>query len=54
MNLVEIIKLHGGDGSSDPGGDGFTGVSDKVRDREQSCCISQVRSRLELKVPEEK
>lgn len=52
-NLVKVIKLHGGDGAADPGGDGFTGVAHKVRNREQSRRVSGVLTGLHLKVPEE-
>lgn len=51
-NLVEIIKLHRGDGSSDSGGDGFTGVAHEVRNGKQSSRISRICRGLYVKVPE--
>lgn len=53
-HLVEIIELHGGHGASDLGGDGFAGVSDEVRHREESGGGGGVRWGLDVEVPEEK
>lgn len=50
---MEIIKLHRGDCSSHPGRDGFTGVTHKVRDREQRCGVGGVGWTLYVKVPED-
>ena len=33
-HLVEVIKLHSSDCSTDTRGDGFAGITNKVRDRE--------------------
>lgn len=49
--LVEIIKLYWSHSSSDPGGNGFTGVAHKVRHWEESCCLGGVWLVLYLKVP---
>lgn len=51
-HLVEVIKLHGSHSSSDPRGDGFTGVAHKIRHWEESCRLCGVWMVLYLKVPD--
>ena len=50
---MEVVELHAGHSSPDPGGDGLTGISHEVRDTEQLGRLSCVSRVLTLKMPEE-
>lgn len=53
---MEVVKLHGSHGSSDPRGHGLAGVAHKVGNGEQSrgccCCGRRVLLWSDIKVPE--
>ena len=48
MYLMEVIKRHSCNSSSDSRGNGFTGVSNKIRNRKQRLSVTLVRGRILL------